>query len=611
MSAYVKSLSCKMILCLLMTLLSTQASAWWNDKWNYRVPLTLDASISGANIETSQTEVPVLVRLHAGNFQDFMLLKDDLSDLRFVGNDDKTPLKHFVEHFDPVNQMLFVWVKLPQLTGGIATEQVWLYYGNADAVGTTVSGDAYEISQSLVLPFNATDAQISDKTAYANVVENHDATLNPASIIGSGSQFGGTQYLVIQDSPSMRMVPESGATFSAWVKPTGSQVDGVLFARHSGSSHIELAISGNLLYAKLNNGGSSFETPRSVQLTTDAWQHVAVVLGADNLKLVLNGEQVASIPVQWNELGGSTLIGAALNGERGFIGELDEIRFDKTARSLDWIKLSAINQGPQDTLVAVQQAEQLGSGGHGSQMFDVILGSLDEAGWAVIFVLAIMAVMCWMVTIGKTMYIRRASKDNAAFLEQYKKLAGQDPAILDMDESTEDAKLAHSPIAQAIFGKHDHFQSSPLYHLYHRGIREVRGRMGNSVGARAAGLSPQAIDAIRASLDADMTREMQVLNGKMVVLTIAVSGGPFLGLLGTVIGVMITFAAIAATGDVNIGAIAPGVAAALAATVAGLLVAIPALFAYNYLVLRIKDVTADMRVFIDEFITRIAEYYGQ
>ncbi len=135
--------------------------------------------------------------------------------------------------------------------------------------------------------------------------------------------------------------------------------------------------------------------------------------------------------------------------------------------------------------------------------------------------------------------------------------------------------------------------------------------MGNSVGARAAGLSPQAIDAIRASLDADMTREMQVLNGKMVVLTIAVSGGPFLGLLGTVIGVMITFAAIAASGDVNIGAIAPGVAAALAATVAGLLVAIPALFAYNYLVLRIKDVTADMRVFIDEFITRIAEYYGQ
>ena len=71
----------------------------------------------------------------------------------------------------------------------------------------------------------------------------------------------------------------------------------------------------------------------------------------------------------------------------------------------------------------------------------------------------------------------------------------------------------------------------------------------------------------------------------MVLLTIAISGGPFLGLLGTVVGVMITFAAIAAAGDVNINAIAPGISAALLATVAGLAVAIPALFGYNYLII--------------------------
>jgi biopolymer transport protein ExbB len=93
----------------------------------------------------------------------------------------------------------------------------------------------------------------------------------------------------------------------------------------------------------------------------------------------------------------------------------------------------------------------------------------------------------------------------------------------------------------------------------------------------------------------------------MVLLTIAISGGPFLGLLGTVVGVMITFAAIAATGDVNINAIAPGIAAALVATVAGLGVAIPSLFGYNYLITRIKDVTAETQVFIDEFVTKLAE----
>jgi len=80
--------------------------------------------------------------------------------------------------------------------------------------------------------------------------------------------------------------------------------------------------------------------------------------------------------------------------------------------------------------------------------------------------------------------------------------------------------------------------------------------------------------------------------------------------LGTVVGVMITFAAIAASGDVNVAAIAPGIAAALAATVAGLVVAIPALFGYNYLGTRIKEINADMRVFIDEFVTKVAEEHS-
>ena len=96
----------------------------------------------------------------------------------------------------------------------------------------------------------------------------------------------------------------------------------------------------------------------------------------------------------------------------------------------------------------------------------------------------------------------------------------------------------------------------------------------------------------------------------LVLLTMAISGGPFIGLLGTVVGVMVTFAAIAATGDVNIAAIAPGMAAALLATVAGLGVAIPSLFGYNYLSAKAKEINADMHVFADEFVARMNERYG-
>ena len=128
--------------------------------------------------------------------------------------------------------------------------------------------------------------------------------------------------------------------------------------------------------------------------------------------------------------------------------------------------------------------------------------------------------------------------------------------------------------------------------------------------AGTPGLSGASIDAVKAAIDADLVRENHTLNAKMVLLTIAISGGPFLGLLGTVVGVMITFAAIAAAGDVNVNAIAPGIAAALLATVAGLGVAIPALFGYNYLAARIKNISSDMQIFVDEFVAGVAENSG-
>jgi len=156
-------------------------------------------------------------------------------------------------------------------------------------------------------------------------------------------------------------------------------------------------------------------------------------------------------------------------------------------------------------------------------------------------------------------------------------------------------------------GLQQHPQSS-LARLYEAGLRELKKR---DVGTAEARLSGASINAVKAAVDADVVRENNRLNSHMVWLTIAIAGGPFLGLLGTVVGVMITFAAIAAAGDVNVNAIAPGIAAALLATVAGLGVAIPALFGYNYLTSRMKTVSSDMLIFVDELVTRVAESYGE
>jgi biopolymer transport protein ExbB/TolQ len=99
------------------------------------------------------------------------------------------------------------------------------------------------------------------------------------------------------------------------------------------------------------------------------------------------------------------------------------------------------------------------------------------------------------------------------------------------------------------------------------------------------------------------------LESQMIVLATAVSGAPFLGLLGTVWGVMETFADVAAAGSANLAAMAPGVSAALITTVTGLLVAIPAMFGYNYLVTTLRGIIVGLDNFAAELASEFEHKY--
>ena len=103
--------------------------------------------------------------------------------------------------------------------------------------------------------------------------------------------------------------------------------------------------------------------------------------------------------------------------------------------------------------------------------------------------------------------------------------------------------------------------------------------------------------------------EAMALEKGMIVLSTAVAGGPFIGLLGTVWGVMSTFAGIAESKAATLTAMAPGVAAALVATVTGLLVAIPAMFAYNFMVTTIRAITQELDGFASRYANQIEHVY--
>jgi hypothetical protein len=95
-------------------------------------------------------------------------------------------------------------------------------------------------------------------------------------------------------------------------------------------------------------------------------------------------------------------------------------------------------------------------------------------------------------------------------------------------------------------------KDSPLYQIYHIGSEEISHRLDKMSENKIEGLPGRSIQAIRASLDAGLVHENHRLTDGLVYLTISVAGGPYVGLLGTVVGVMITFALIAKSGEVNV-----------------------------------------------------------
>jgi biopolymer transport protein ExbB len=545
---------------------SVQAQAEWNADWASRTKV----SVNAAAATEALNNVPVAVRLHSGNF-DFTSVNIDGSDLRFIAADDKTELKHYVEKFDAVNELAIVWVQLPQLSAANKDAHFWIYSGNESAPST--SNLAAISDSNTVAKFQFTEKGLLQDSSPTKLVATGTVTLQKAGLIGESAVFAGTP-LQIPANPAMTTA--SGYTWSAWVKPTTLPQTATIFGQ---GEALSLTIDAQALHLKVAGvdvtGG---------QLQPAVWQHIAFTLSADKATLYVNGAEVATASVAPPALVDGMKVGDA------FVGEVDELEIAKTVRSAAWIKLIADGQGVDSKLLTLSSAEGEGGEAEGegeANYMGILINSLTLDAKIVIAILGVMfAISAWVMWT-KAVLVSKTDKDNKKFLARFQKSNAQD--LLQLDKGA-------------------NYPHSTLFGLYQAGLREIKKREKESGELSLSGAS---MDAIKAAIDADLVRETQRLNSAMVLLTIAISGGPFLGLLGTVVGVMITFAAIAAAGDVNVNAIAPGIAAALLATVAGLGVAIPALFGYNYLASRVKNITIAMQIFVDEFVTRTAELFGK
>lgn len=226
--------------------------------------------------------------------------------------------------------------------------------------------------------------------------------------------------------------------------------------------------------------------------------------------------------------------------------------------------------------------------------------AIKESSWpgtVVCVVLAVLSCFSWAVMVSKLRVVSRAYSRDRQFLNRYRD--ERDPLTL-----YEKGELVHG---------------SPAAGIYHAGARELTFHLlGSSetdenFRARlddAEPLRPSQLEAVSNAMDRGVSGATGGLESQMSVLATAVSGAPFLGLLGTVWGVMDTFAGVASSAGVaSLKTMAPGVSAALVTTVVALLVAIPAMFGYNYLVNRIRSMIMGLDNFAAELRLDFERWY--
>jgi biopolymer transport protein TolQ len=216
-----------------------------------------------------------------------------------------------------------------------------------------------------------------------------------------------------------------------------------------------------------------------------------------------------------------------------------------------------------------------------------VLGLFGETGWVgkgIVIILLGFSVVSWAMILLKYQFLRRAEKESHAFLAAYRKTKN----IEDLAAHAESKKY------------------SPLATLFTEGLREAESIIKSLPDGRVSEEErPLISQEIERSLKITTQDEIVYMERYLAFLGTTGTVGPLLGLFGTVWGIMDAFYGIGLKGAGDIGALAPGLAAALINTISGLFVAIPAVIAYNYFADKIRDIAIRCDSFSMEFLSHL------
>jgi biopolymer transport protein TolQ len=207
---------------------------------------------------------------------------------------------------------------------------------------------------------------------------------------------------------------------------------------------------------------------------------------------------------------------------------------------------------------------------------------------AIYLFLLLLSVVAWAIIIAKVRALRRNARGTRQFLEHYRRMRRDLPGLL----------------RQVGGGKGT--LESPLTAVFVRGCEELQaGLSRDAAGAARPRITPLQFSTLTRAVAAVEDKYFLDLEHFLIILATTVSAAPFLGLLGTVWGILEAFQAMGLRGATGITAIGPGISEALIATAAGLVVAIPALLGYNFIGARIRELAGEADAFTADFLALI------
>lgn len=240
---------------------------------------------------------------------------------------------------------------------------------------------------------------------------------------------------------------------------------------------------------------------------------------------------------------------------------------------------------------AVNMAD-IGGHFHGG-LLDMVLNSGAMVQF-VLLLLLMFSVISWAIILMKYRIIRKTKKENEMFVETYTK----------------------SPKLSDVFPESRKFRKSTLAEVFRAGyiefgkiIESKRGSQSAEVGGGGISMDVREIDNVERALTMAAGSETTKLESALGFLATTGSVCPFIGLFGTVWGIMNAFRGIGTRGSATLAVVAPGISEALIATAAGLAAAIPAVVFYNYYLRQIRNITIEMDHFASELMSLVERRY--